>query len=1317
MDYALTGLGHRNFEHLTQALALKVLTPALSVFGDGPDGGREATWNGEATSLSSARDWDGYGVVQAKFKVHDSDPATNLTWLKDAITSELGDWAKADTLRLRKPDFLLFVSNVRLSPDPRAGKDAARDHMRSKIETLKLPIKDFRIWDFDDLRSLLDGEDAVRDRYAAFITPGDLIADILREREWARNDFAEAMHGYVAKALVDDDLLNLTQAGTAGDNRIAMADVFIDLPYDVDGRAVHHAAKSAKRAGSMQRGGGGSGNAIAAHFLAAVDEVPALDTKHEEPDRFVLIGGPGQGKSTITQWIAQVYRARFLSDTDAGKIPAVATVIERIHGRLSDIGSPVPGGRRWPFRVILSDLAEHLVRNPNHSLIEYIAKRIEARSSLSVEPTDIRRWIKEIPALLLIDGLDEVPESSNRADVMRCIRDFFVDVGTMRADVAAIATTRPQGYSDEFSPLEYLHLRLTALGVDQAMKYASSLVAIRAGSGTDQYEKVIRRLRDAAEEESTGRFFETPLQVTILTVLLEKLGKAPRDRSRLFSTYYEVIAQREQEKSGHLSSLLQRYESDVLELHRRIGLLLQTRAAEAGETTATLPPIEFQTLIAAQFERHGHGVEDVEELQRQFTQLITDRLVFLSVVQADRIGFELRSLQEFMAAEELVARKEEEILPALREYAPIPYWRNVILFAVGSIFARREHLRAEVVLLCIALNSADQASSVTLPGSEVALDILLDGSCDSMPIYSSPIAEVAIQLLNRPSADRLAELAILREPAVRSVILAGASDLSPASPTIWLNRVLLLDSLAVDGVAEAVDALTRSSGYVPEADLRAILPSICRAEATAAAFAFEQRLTSADPADLLDSAHPMGFYDEEELASPLWLQHLRSLVNIDTSEQVEGPLVARYVPLGRHGEAWTWVAQTDGGDARWEALRGIARFSLQPTAQLLADALRTSAAAPRGILPAATPWPLTACIRDAGERKKSGDESDSSGRSDRLVELAHLAETGVLGDHADWVRAEALVPAVQSVTLDQLADAGDRATARRDCSGQPPLRGDSDVPLGAMYFSVGNGHPGRRGDMGSTIRGLMQIQVERGDSLGDLFGMLALSAAGLEFSSYPRVSREELSEERRELAADVFAWAMRPLGESILGAGWLGWLRGAEFLEWDDQWIPPLEQLGRSRRLSLASHFAVLPRLVDLTRNSLVGPGIARLAMAIDPSLVTSANLPALESRLRTVPGDAEAAGALLDSLEVLTSAVDPWHANLESTLARLLDGKDDLGMQWLHSAVGLLPSGATDLAARLARDLSWTTPTWASRFMDVAVERQGKRTAVTRVA
>ncbi|UUU30375.1 hypothetical protein JIX56_10950 [Streptomyces sp. CA-210063] len=61
MDYNLSGLSTREFEHVSQALAQEILGSGVSAFGDGKDGGREATFEGRVPYPSELEAWDGYG--------------------------------------------------------------------------------------------------------------------------------------------------------------------------------------------------------------------------------------------------------------------------------------------------------------------------------------------------------------------------------------------------------------------------------------------------------------------------------------------------------------------------------------------------------------------------------------------------------------------------------------------------------------------------------------------------------------------------------------------------------------------------------------------------------------------------------------------------------------------------------------------------------------------------------------------------------------------------------------------------------------------------------------------------------------------------------------------------------------------------------------------------------------------------------------------------------------------------------------------------------------------------------------------------------
>jgi len=63
-DYELERLNTRSFEQLIQSLGTKVLGPQIMIFGDGPDGGREATFDGLINYPPTKKAWNGYGLYR-----------------------------------------------------------------------------------------------------------------------------------------------------------------------------------------------------------------------------------------------------------------------------------------------------------------------------------------------------------------------------------------------------------------------------------------------------------------------------------------------------------------------------------------------------------------------------------------------------------------------------------------------------------------------------------------------------------------------------------------------------------------------------------------------------------------------------------------------------------------------------------------------------------------------------------------------------------------------------------------------------------------------------------------------------------------------------------------------------------------------------------------------------------------------------------------------------------------------------------------------------------------------------------------------------
>jgi hypothetical protein len=375
----------------------------------------------------------------------------------------------------------------------------------------------------------------------------------------------------------------------------------------------------------------------------------------------------------------------------------------------------------------------------------------------------MKEWLADFPWLLMLDGLDEVPGSSNRNEVLSSINEFLLDADEVNADLLVVATTRPQGYVDEFSPKYYRHYSLLSLDKENALIYGQKLAQAKYGtSADDKVQQLMLRLEQAAAEDSTAHLMTTPLQVTIVTVLLERMGKAPKDRYTLFADYYRVIYERELEKEGPATNLLRDRRSDINAIHADIGLLLQTKSERSGDTESRLTRSELDALISTRLQDEGFRGEQLESLTAAISTAALDRLVLLVPTRSEEVSFEIRSLQEFWAADAIMTCPESEIPNRLRAMSVSAHWRNVLLFALGNIFEKRKVLRDAVVSLIVEMNaSSKQYGNLqrrVLTGSRLAVEILRDGMARA-PRYESMLLEQALRLLNLPLSEHVIQLA------------------------------------------------------------------------------------------------------------------------------------------------------------------------------------------------------------------------------------------------------------------------------------------------------------------------------------------------------------------------------------------------------------------------------------------------------------------------------------------------------------------------------------------------------------------------------
>lgn len=111
------------FERFIRAVASCTLGPGVTMFGNGPDRGREATFRGKVPFPFPPTDcWEGYGVIQAKCKEKPESTEKEQGWALAYLKRELERFVRSKK-RSPKPEYYVFAVNVELSSSSGGAKD------------------------------------------------------------------------------------------------------------------------------------------------------------------------------------------------------------------------------------------------------------------------------------------------------------------------------------------------------------------------------------------------------------------------------------------------------------------------------------------------------------------------------------------------------------------------------------------------------------------------------------------------------------------------------------------------------------------------------------------------------------------------------------------------------------------------------------------------------------------------------------------------------------------------------------------------------------------------------------------------------------------------------------------------------------------------------------------------------------------------------------------------------------------------------------------------------------------------------------------
>lgn len=731
--YDLDGLGEREFEHLCQTLLKAVIGNGTITFGEGPDGAREATFQGKAPYPSTSEQWTGFWIFQAKFHNTKLGVGKAREQLIEDLRKEL---YKIIVKYKRKCDNYILITNVPLSSVNKTGTHDLIDQVVSKYKNYRKPLyripSNVHVWGADDLFRFLERYGEIRRSYFNFITPGDLIAELLERLPGSHSNLAETIKMYISTCFEREQYAQLDQAGEVSEDKILLKKVFVDLDvtYQMllfDAFEMHTVQYAGSAEESLLFSSRDKAKAQIkvdkilpwAHPYSSHEESTSsamVFFLHEITKKIILIGGPGQGKSTLCQYLAQIHRSTLLGQ---------ANQLSQNFG-LSPELMPLVG--RIPFRIILKEYAQWITNAPanNESIEHFLVEKIRERTARTLSPEDIQTIFKNNPCLLIFDGLDEVTNVGLQDKMLEIINDFLIRCEkVLNADLQVIATSRPTGYRHRLDALGFTHLTLTTMNKKRVIEYTERWKTAKL-LDEEKTNLLLTTMNECLEDPQIQPLTNTPLQVTILILIILTGGTPPRQREALFEEYLDIIYRREKTKAKWIMQTEKRM---LFGLHKYLGYILHARAAGKQNVRSVIKEADFIREVRnyISFNDKYTSPAKFDELVDQIVKEARERLVLIVELEPKVFGFELRSLQEFFAAAHL-ADTAKNTIQRYRRFNAIArpaHWRNVALLFAGRVGRSYGGEASNIIEVCKEIDR-EEPESFLKTGAWLGLEIAAD---------------------------------------------------------------------------------------------------------------------------------------------------------------------------------------------------------------------------------------------------------------------------------------------------------------------------------------------------------------------------------------------------------------------------------------------------------------------------------------------------------------------------------------------------------------------------------------------------------------
>lgn len=375
--------------------------------------------------------------------------------------------------------------------------------------------------------------------------------------------------------------------------------------------------------------------------------VPGLEAI-KRYSRLMVLGKPGSGKTTFLQHL----------------------VIECNQGRFQ--------ANRVPIFIRLKNFADYARDKGDFRLLNYISREFFSCGISEQEVTEA--LLNQGRGLILLDGLDEVPEQDDR-EVVKQIRQFSEDYYQNQFVITCrIAASKYRFMQENFTPVEVADFNSEQIK-SFAKKWFVAVAKHHQEEGLAKAEKFLKQL-NRPENQQIRELAVTPILLNLVCLVFQARADFPSNRAKLYEQGLDILLVKWDEARGIQRDEVYRN----LSVLRKKQLLSQVAAITFEKGDYFFEQDKIQQLIADYLYTLPDTKTKPDEVQMSSKGVLKaiEAQHGLLVERAREIySFSHLTFQEYFTAIKFVASFEAYTLAQLVSHITEIRWREIFVLVVG----------------------------------------------------------------------------------------------------------------------------------------------------------------------------------------------------------------------------------------------------------------------------------------------------------------------------------------------------------------------------------------------------------------------------------------------------------------------------------------------------------------------------------------------------------------------------------------------------------------------------------------------------------